>query len=112
MLKFNIGVDIQQVSDFDAANSILLRKIFTNKELKLLRNKGKSHLAGLFSAKEAVIKACNPIKKIRLKEVEVFHNKDGSPYVKIRNQRINSKNLKISISHSKDYSAAVAIVSY
>ena len=107
----NIGIDIQELSKFDKANDRLLKKIFTGKELKSLKNKGKHHICGLFSAKEAVIKACNPFKKLHFKDIEVLHNKDGSPYAVMRkHKRMHSKSLKISISHSKDYAVAVAIV--
>ena len=106
----NIGIDVQELSKFDKANNRLLKKIFTSKELKNLENNGKQHICGLFSAKEAVIKACNPFKKLHFKDIEILHNKDGSPYAAVRkHKRINSKNLKISISHSKDYAVAVAI---
>ena len=107
----NIGIDIQELSRFDKANDRLLKKIFTGKELRNLKNRGKHHICGLFSAKEAVIKAYNPFKKLHFKDIEVLHNKDGSPYVVMRkHKRASSKNLKISISHSKDYAVAVAVV--
>ena len=107
----NIGIDIQELSKFDKADDMLLKKVFTGKELKNFKNKGKHHICGLFSAKEAVIKACNPFKKLNFKDIEVLHNKDGSPYAVVgKNKKIGSKNLKISISHSKDYAVAVAVI--
>ena len=107
----NIGIDIQELSKFDKANVNLLKKIFTGKELKNLKNRGKHHICGLFSAKEAVIKAYGPFKKLYFWDIEVLHNKNGSPYAVIKkHKRAGSKSLKISISHSKDYAVAVAVV--
>ena len=68
-------------------------------------------IAGIFSAKEAVIKACNPVEKLNFRNIGVFHNKYGSPYVSLRGcKKLSSKDLKISISHSKEYAVAAAIL--
>lgn len=105
------GIDIQHVADFDIGNIALMEKIFTGNELKNLKKNNNPHIAGLFSAKEAVIKACSPLNKLQFKDIEILHKKDGSPYAIIKNHREISSKLKISISHSKDYAVAIAVVS-
>lgn len=109
-MNFNIGADIEQVQRFKKKNKRLFEKIFSKKELKNMKNHNAQHLAGIFCAKEAVIKACNDMEKLQLKDIEIFNYKDGSPYAAIKSNSIKASNLKISISHSKDYAIAIAIV--
>ena len=110
-MYFNIGIDIEQVSRFKKRDNRLFEKIFSKKELKKMKNYNAQHLAGIFSAKEAIIKACNPIEKLKLKEIEVFNRKEGHPHAIIKSKAIRARDLKISISHSKDYAVAFAILS-
>ena len=108
---FNIGIDIEQVSRFKKKDIALLKKILSKDEMRYIKKFDPRRIAGIFSAKEAVIKACNPIKKLQFNNIEIFHNKDGSPYAVLRKcKNISSKDLKISISHSKGYAVAAAIL--
>ena len=110
-MHLNIGIDIEQVGRFKNKGKRLLEKIFSKKELKMMKSHNAHHLTGIFCAKEAVIKACNPVKKLQLKDIGIFHRRDGSPYAVIKSNPMIARNLKISISHSKDYAVAVAILS-
>jgi len=87
---------------------MLFEKIFTKNELKKIKTKSPQHIAGIFSAKEAIIKAYNPLKKLHFKDIEIFNNKDGSPYSIIKSRIV--KDLKISISHTKNHAIAAAIL--
>lgn len=114
MQFFNVGTDIEKVSRFKHISKRLLEKIFSKNELNLLKDYSiikSQHIAGIFSAKEAVIKSCNPFVKLNFQDIEIHHNKDGSPYaLLIKKSRISSKNLKVSISHSGNYAVAVAVL--
>lgn len=109
-MGLNIGVDIEQVSRFKKKDNRLFEKIFSEKELKRLKNYNAQHLAGIFSAKEAIIKACNPKERLKLKDIEIYNRRDGSPYAVIKSRVIRAGNLRISISHSGDYAVAFAIL--
>jgi len=63
------------------------------------------HLAGLFAAKEAVIKAVSP-STIFFEDIEVFHTSQGAPYVLVKGKVIS---MLISISHSNSVAVAVAV---
>ncbi len=107
----NIGIDIEKISRFKGKSKSLLARILTGRELKSLKNKNSQTIAGIFCAKEAIIKACSIIEKINFNDIEIFHKKNGMPFVKIKNlKKISSKDLKISISHSKDYAVAAAVL--
>lgn len=108
----NIGIDIEQVSRFKKKDIGLLNGIFSKNELKSRKGFKAQHLAGIFSAKEAIIKACNPVEKLLVKNIEIAHKKDGSPYVVLkRSKKVRARDLKVSISHSGDYVIASAILS-
>lgn len=110
-MKFNIGVDIEQVSRFKKKDERLIKKMFSKKELRNMRNYNSQRFSGMFSAKEAVIKACNPILKLRLQDIEIMHRRDGSPYALIKKSYTTKiKDLKISISHTNEFAVAVAIL--
>jgi len=77
--------------------------IFTLRELSYAQSKGdpKMTLAGIFSAKEAIVKCmgiANPKKKFS--DIEIHFDAEGAPF---------SRNYSISISHSGEYSIAVAV---
>jgi len=110
-MTLNIGIDVDRISRFKIGNKLLLEKIFTKKELKSIKKKNPQHAAGIYCAKEAIIKACNPIVKLNFMDIEIMHGKDGSPYAVIKKpSRTKIKELKISISHSGEYAAAAAIL--
>ena len=108
---FNTGIDIEKVSKFKKKNKKLFGKIFSKNELKNIKNHSAQHIAGLFCAKEAVIKACSPLEKLGFKDIEILHKKNGEPYAMIKkSKKIKIKDLKISISHSNEYAIAAAIL--
>ncbi len=110
-MEVKIGSDILQLKKFQ--NSFqrypqkFNRDIFCESEL---RNSEISHLAGIFSAKEAVMKALD-LKAGSWKEIEIGNLKSGKPFInlhsKLNPQKIESCDL--SISHHGDYVVAVAV---
>lgn len=74
--------------------------------------------AGLFSAKEAVLKAFKVgiTHGYGLKDVEIYHDELGAPVVKL-SEKLNAllttlkkSKVEVSISHDGDYAFAVAII--
>ncbi len=102
------GIDILSIKDF--ADSLknggetFKRKVFTNQELS---NQELKHLAGIFAAKEAVIKALS-IKPGKWLEIEIFNEKSGRPFVKLINN-FKLKSYDLSISHTKNTAVAVFV---
>src|SRR5699024_1174418 len=63
-------------------------------------------VAGVFAAKEAMAKAMGEgIGKLGLKNLEIYHENNGKPYGKYKNQAF-----KLSISHEREYAIAVAVI--
>ena len=98
----NIGIDIvenERLKDKseDFTNLILI----TNEQLEY-KKKSLSYLCGRFACKEAIMKVFPNTKELNFLDFEILNNPDGSPYVS------NYPNIKVSISHEKNYSVAVA----
>ncbi len=107
-MKTVTGIDLVNIPDFissiQSGGEIFLRKIFTVDELK---NPAPAHLAGIFAAKEAIIKALS-IKPGLWHCITIVHQSDGRPIAKIKApHQLSSSDL--SISHSRDYAAALFV---
>lgn len=107
-----IGVDIEDISRFKDKSSGFLQKVFTNAELEYCfkYSKPESHLAARFCAKEAVIKALTAldIKSVSFNEIEVFHNENKCPQIRIL--KSIEKEIKFELSLSHDRTKAIAFV--
>jgi len=105
-----IGTDIIEISRLRKkpleSNRSFYESIFSHLEIEHCKKFSDpyTHLAGLFAAKEAIIKSFN--KPITMKQIEISWNASGKPIVNISNRQIN--NIKISISHSNLFAIAVA----
>lgn len=117
MLTFedhNIGVDIEDVKRFTGLlrekDKGFLEKIFTEKELDYCFAKDfpAQHLAGRFSAKEAIIKALSAYgeKNIDRRNIEIVSASNIPPKVFFLNESLKSYKAKVSISHTKEVSIA------
>ena len=93
-----VGVDIESVARFEQANP----RLFTSAEIEHSGGRAQS-LAGIWCAKEAVVKAVCRWQEIHVRNVEVGHDGDR-PVVVIPGFEID-----VSISHTDDYAVAVAI---
>ena len=107
----NIGIDIVSISRIEKSYKKyginFLKKIFSNLEISEIERieniKRKiEKISGMFAAKEAVIKCFNG--KLFFKDIEINYNRNGMPVAKLR-----EKEIKISISHEKEYAVAVAL---
>lgn len=117
----DIGVDIIEINrirELVNKNKRFLEKVFTVKEIEYFESKGlkAETIAGNFAAKEAISKSIGiGIRKFNLKDIEVLRNDLGKPIVKTYNNfnqiciDYNVLEIKVSISHCKDYAIANAI---
>ena len=111
-MKIKIGSDILQLKKFQASFKKYPKKferdIFLASELK---NSEIIHLAGLFAAKEAVIKALD-LKPGTWQLIEIKNLKTGKPVLEL-NKMIDRGKIQshdLSISHHGDYVIAVVVI--
>ena len=117
-----IGNDIIEIERIEKA---ILRegfknKVYTQKELKNIEKRGNrvETYAGIFSAKEAISKAIGTgVREFFLTDLEILNDDLGKPYVivsekldKIIKNKKEDYQIEISISHSKKYAIAMAII--
>lgn len=117
----DIGIDIIEIERIKNAikdNSRFLEKIFTNDEIKYFESNGfkAESIAGNFAAKEAISKSMGTgIRHFNFKDIEVLRDELGKPIVKTYNNLeqmcidYNVLEIKVSISHCKQYAVANAI---
>lgn len=118
------GVDIVEIARIRKAvtkwKGKFLNRVFTATELDYAQSKKflYQHLAARFAAKEAVLKAFgdSSINSMEWKEIEIINNRDGKPTVRLVGQAKKSMHKKritditVSLSHTKNYAVANAIV--
>lgn len=121
-MVIGIGIDIIEIDrikeSVDEYGDHFLKKVYTPNEIKYcLSKKNKyQHLAARFAAKEAIYKAVssNWDSELGWQDMEIINAPNGMPEVKFKGNLekflSNEKSLKISMSHSRDYVACVAIV--
>ncbi len=100
----NIGIDIVENKRLNNKNKRFVELILTEKEQIEYKKRGQSYLYGRFAAKEAIMKALSNTKNLSFRDIEILTNNDGSPNV------TKPSKLKVSISHEKKYTIAIAIV--
>ena len=117
-----IGNDIIEIERIEKAISKegFKNKIYTQRELKNIEKRGNrtETYAGIFSAKEAISKAIGTgVREFSLTDLEILNDDLGKPYVvvserldKIIKSKKENYQIEISISHSKKYATAVAMV--
>jgi len=111
-----IGTDIENIERFKnlfVNKNKILKKMFNESEWDYAVSKANpaQTLTGIWCAKEAVLKALHPNYQIFIRDITVKHKITGQPYVELNCDEINSEIIHISISHSKDYATAVALIS-
>lgn len=118
----DIGVDIieiERIKQYMDKNDNFLKKLFTDREIELFKSKGYAPqtIAGNFAAKEAISKSLGlGIKGYDIKDIEILRNELGKPIVNTYNnlkqicENYKILDIKVSISHGKDYAIANAII--
>ena len=117
-----IGNDIIEIERIEKAISKegFKNKVYTQRELENIERRGDrvETYAGIFSAKEAISKAIGTgVREFSLTDLEILNDDLGKPHVvvsekldKILKTKKEDYQIEISISHSKKYATAVAIV--
>ena len=117
------GVDISKIDRFNELvnNQSFLNKYFTEPEKEYIKNKGSKPetLAGIFSAKEAVLKALGigMLNGLSFLDLCILHDKNGEPFVEVDaklNYYLslhNCSEISISISHDGEYAIAFCVIS-
>ena len=117
-----IGNDIIEIERIEKAilKEGFKNKVYTQRELKNIEKRGNrtETYAGIFSAKEAISKAIGTgVREFSLIDLEILNDDLGKPYVvvsekldKILKNKKESYQIEISISHSKKYATAMAII--
>ncbi len=99
-----IGVDLVHIPEFQkqltTGGSIFVQKAFNESELK---KNDAEHLAGVWAAKEAVLKA-GGLKIDHWTDIKITYNADGRP-----SATVGDEHYEISIAHHGEYAVAVAM---
>ncbi len=114
--KTAIGIDIEEVKRFENKtidnSSDFLKRIYTVKELEYCFSKkiAAQSLCARYCAKEAVVKALSDLKitDVYYSDIEILNTNKGVPQVKIN--KYPDIKVKVSLSHTKKYACANAIV--
>ncbi len=104
-MKIVCGIDLAYLPRFKRSlkngGEIFMQRVFNEKEL----TQGKTsiqHLAGIFTAKEAVIKALS-LPTDFWRDIHIRNDSDGAPTVEIENCQLKIVNCSLSISHDNSY---------
>lgn len=116
-----IGIDLVEIHRIEEAinryGDRFTERVFTPWEIQYCRSKINPMLsfAGRFAVKEAVFKAVGTgfAEGVKWKSVEIVNDRKGQPQVRLGKairDHIGDKNIVISLSHTKEYSVAAAIM--
>lgn len=109
------GTDILKIARIEKSlkSESFFKRVFSEEERKLIKEKGVPTAAANFAAKEAFAKALGTgVRGFSLSEVEVLRDEKGKPYFKLSgNALILSKGLSfdVSLSHSEEDALAFVI---
>jgi len=98
-----LGIDLVHIPEFQkqlaSGGDTFLHKAFSTTELQ---NQRPEHLAGLWAAKEAVMKA-GGLKPGKWQDIQISHKQNGAPIA-----QVGLDVYEISIAHHGEYAVAVA----
>jgi phosphopantetheine--protein transferase-like protein len=103
----SIGIDIENIDSLPKTNDFRNEGFYTDnfseKEISycILQPNAYASFAGLFAAKEAIVKANNQYKNSKFNQLVITHNAQGKP---------TFEGVNISISHTNDSAVAVAVL--
>lgn len=116
-MKLLTGTDIESIERFKKIidfKSKLLKSIFFENEINYALNKVNSSqsFAGIWCAKESVVKSFSEIIQIAITDVEIVCSKGCAPSVIVHNLKVKKINydISISISHTKEFATAIAVL--
>lgn len=118
-----VGIDVLDVVRMEkfVQNEHFLEKYFTPYEIDYVSNNNRQtlSLAGIFSAKEAFLKALGIGigGGINLSDIEIKHYDSGKPYLQVLSSKgqimlktMNVVDIQISISHSDEMATAICMI--
>jgi holo-[acyl-carrier protein] synthase len=123
MIK-GIGIDIVSVARIqealDRGKNHFLSRVFTAQEIDYCK-KGKDAVqkyAARFAAKEAAMKALGTgwAKGVHWKDIEIISDRKGAPQLVLKRgslaifQEMGARTLHVSLSHHKEFAAAVVVL--
>ncbi len=103
----SIGIDMENIDSLPKTNDFRNEGFYTDnfseKEIAycILQPNAYASFAGLFAAKEAIVKANNQYKNSKFNQLIITHNAQGKP---------EFAGINISISHTNDSAVAVAVL--
>lgn len=109
------GIDIIEVDRINQAlkrwGQHFLEHIFTTEEIAYAQKQKfpAQHYAARFAAKEAVLKAFGDNAHISWKDIKILNEESGKPYCVYADKNFKNR-IHISISHTKKYAVASAII--
>jgi holo-[acyl-carrier protein] synthase len=117
----SLGIDLVEVKSIkilmEKWGDRFLHRVFTPWEISYCKSKSspEQSLAARFAAKEAILKAIGIglSQGIRWTSMEIVNDKNGRPSVKLGKRikdKIKNKKILISMSHTKEYAVAQAIL--
>jgi len=110
-----IGIDIIEIDRIqkviDRWGEDFLKHIFNKEEIEYAQKRKfpTQHYAARFAAKEAIYKAFGNYKTLGWKDMTILNDEDGKPYCSLKDKNIKNK-IFLSISHTKNYAVANAII--
>lgn len=120
-MKIENGIDIVEVSrikkDIEDFGEKFLDRIYTKNEIlycESKKNQKYQSYAVRFAAKEAIYKAISTYigSEYNWKDFEILNDKSGKPYVNLRIKIDELEDLKLTLSHCKEYAVANVIAIY
>ena len=117
MSELRTGLDLCQISRMEAlcGNAHFLERVFTADERAWAEGRGvqqAASLAGMWAAKEALLKALGTGIAFPMTEAEVVHDPAGAPGYRLHGalaERCRGAALSLSITHEGDMAAAVCV---
>ena len=112
-----VGIDIEKNERFKIVSEAFLKRAFTPAEIAYAQKFKNSYeqYCAFWCVKEAVVKAFSN-RKLCFRDIQITATEEGRPYIILNDvikqelKKANAKEIKISISHSKEYSTAICII--
>ena len=115
--EVNVGVDAIEIRRFrkkplNNENLSFYHSIFTKKELLYCMKYSDPypHIAGIFAAKESLIKCL--ARPPKMTEIEIDHSREGKPQIAICSGKGRNMQAQISITHTKSIDISLAITNF
>lgn len=112
-----IGIDIEQIERFKNVSSTFINRVYAPSEIEYAQKLKNSpaELCAMWCVKEATVKAFSNL-KMTFSQIVVCRDKNGKPFIEKNDmilaelKKLNLTEIKVSISHSKDYATATVLI--